>query len=298
MPTSTLAQLDLIEATADRGEAQRRAGAPEGVESSGYIEQMLADLHQDIRLLKEEERALGFQPKDQMLYDLLTELRRDINDLKSEQELSTAQQTDRHLERLLTQLREDITSLNSLGGTGNLRTGVVARDLGAPPSAGYVLTLAIPLGILGGIAAAFVLFLAMGLIRVETGGGGGSAVAPRPGPERSAVISSAPVSAPQQQPPQTSTMATPDQLIQTANVLLGRGEIAFARRVLSNAMMQGNITATLLLARTYDPNQLAQMYNPTAAAPDIERAQTLYEVAVRAGNKEAVVLLEELRNAK
>ncbi|MEQ1672481.1 MAG: hypothetical protein ABL893_16635, partial [Hyphomicrobium sp.] len=93
-------------------------------------------------------------------------------------------------------------------------------------------------------------------------------------------------------------VATPDQLLQTANVLLGRGEIEFARQVLTNATTQGSAVAALILARTYDPVRLSQMYNPSGIAPNIERAQTLYEIAAGSGNAEAIARLDELRSAK
>lgn len=288
--TSTRAQIELIEATARRGEALRRGKETQASHGDTHIYQMLAELRRDIQALKEEERQHSLSSDDRMLQSLLTELRQDIETLKGEQEVWTRGRRERHFVSRLAELRQDIEALNLLSDVRGVSPSAGDRGGKRPADTGNVLKLGIPLGILGGVAAAFGLLLATGTVRIETGNAVQSAGGAT---NRSVTARPVPVPAPVQGP----RMATPDQLIQTANLLIGRGEIDFARQVLVNAATQGNGTAALMLAQTYDPSQLARMFNPRGVAPDPERAQTFYELAASAGNSEAIARLDELRAA-
>lgn len=269
---NVLSQLDLIEATAKRAE-QRQREKQESPGSESNIYGLLNELRRDIQSLKAEQAAQSpptVPHQDRQLHDLLSELHRDIELLKGEQAALTNQQHERQLQAMLFELRQDISHLSSQTDAYSKWS---PRELPRQQSAGLALSIGIPLGILGGVGAAVVLLMLTGQLNM-----GPMMRAPS---ERMA--------------PPAAVVATPEQLIETAGALLRKGDIAFARRVLSNAVAQGSTTATLLLAKTYDPELLAQAYNPSAAAPDLARAEKLYESAAGAGSFEATTRLEQLR---
>lgn len=280
-PSTMLAQLDLIEATADRGETARKPEAPQAA-PSGMVYEMLIELRRDIQALKNEQSTLAVTTHEQQLHGLLTELHRDIEALKGEQEAWTAKQKQRQLQELLLELRQDITTLHGADAPPVSRSRSALRAPPAQPQPagmGHALKVAIPVGIVGGVAAAFALLLASGQLTPGPGSAGRSWDGERVSP---------PVAA----------MATPEQLVETARVLLAKGDIAFARRVLGNAVTQGSTVAAVMLAKTYDPRHLAQLYNPAGVAPDEARARMIYESAVRAGSDEAAARLREMSGGK
>ena len=281
--SSAIAQLDLIEAAAKRAEIRKNGPSlraaperPEGADDTLYS--LLGELRADIQALKAERTTLTPPPPpspESQMQSMLAELHRDIEVLKGEQVAWTATQKERELQAMLQELRHDIHILSDQA----------PKHAAAKPSEGrwrmspdQVLKLGIPLGVVAGIAAAFVLMLATGQFNVGT----------RTSPQLAGFGS---VTNAQNR----HYAATPEQLMETAGALLGKGDIVFARRVLANAVSQGSALSSVELAKTYDPELLARLYNPSGAAPDESRAMKLYEVASRAGNFEATMRLEQLR---
>jgi hypothetical protein len=93
------------------------------------------------------------------------------------------------------------------------------------------------------------------------------------------------------QPPDphaTSSVPQPNQsrLLVRADTLLQAGDISGARLVLERAVAEGSAVATLKLAETYDPRQLAR-WNALGVQGDWARAQALYERAQAAGIAQA-----------
>lgn len=301
-PPSALSQLDLIEETANQASLRQLEQRNKTV-SDANIYDLLNELRYDIQTLKSEqvsqslaalppqERQLHdllnelrhdiqtlkteqvsqslavLPPQERQLHDLLSDLHRDIEHLKGEQAALTNPQQERQLQTMLSELRRDITNQVDGRRRWELQEAPRRRTSGT-------LAIGVPLGILAGIGAAVALMMMSGQIQFGS-------------------MTNAP---PVRTDPTATNLATPEQLIETASTLLRKGDIAFARRVLSNAVAQGSIAATVLLASTYDPELLAQAYNPSGVAPDPARAEKLYESTARAGNFEATMRLERLRN--
>ena len=68
--------------------------------------------------------------------------------------------------------------------------------------------------------------------------------------------------------------------------MLTAGDVASARLILTRLSDAGNAEASLLLARTYDPVELARS-RLVGAVPDLAKARTWYLKAAEQGSAEA-----------
>ncbi|MFV0368691.1 MAG: hypothetical protein ACK5KM_09545 [Hyphomicrobiaceae bacterium] len=271
----------MIEATAKRAE-KRREGLSGRTASDETLYALLGELRADIQALKAEQ-ASHIQapppPPENQLQAMLAELHRDVEAMKGEQVAWSASQKERELQAMLHALRQDINTLNNAQSPNHalVRSGAGSRRMASD----QLLKVGIPFGMLAGIVAAFSLLFMSGQLTVgnfsstQLSGFGSPPIAQR-----------------------GQYAATPEQLLETANALIGKGDIVFARRVLANAVSQGSAIATVELAKTYDPEFLARLYNPSGVAPDEARALQLYEAASRVGNFDATMRLEQLRKIK
>ena len=105
----------------------------------------------------------------------------------------------------------------------------------------------------------------------------------------SATAASNPPPAPQAAP-QRPTVPLPrdevDTLMKRGRDLLTAGDVASARLILTRLSDAGNAEASLLLARTYDPVELARS-RLVGAVPDLAKARTWYLKAAEQGSAEA-----------
>jgi hypothetical protein len=282
LSASTRKQLELLEATARRPRPSEPASppAPAGTDS---MQTLLAELRRDVQGLKTEWVPPPQSPEVQ-LRQMLSELHLDIEALKAEQRSRSVKSKDMQLNAMIMELRSDINALQGLVSSASTDIAQRAPHFEPlPPSrktetSDSVLKFGIPIGIAIGVVTAVGLLLASRELSI---GPDGITI-----PRRVGEISQ-----------QVVPVASPTQLLETANTLTKKGDITFARRVLSNAVAQGSGIAALMLARTYDPQYLSQMYNPLGVTPDVAKARVLYETAAQAGIDEAARRLIELGKA-
>lgn len=322
-------QLDALEAIAERGESLRSPAETSKRESPSGGDAFLSELRRDLKTYRQERSQAASSPSDQHLYVLLGELQRDIEALRRaqhEQSHSILPSPEQQLYGLLAELRRDIDMLHSVQPVwtppskesdlrnmlAELRHDIVAlRKLETDPlgRAGSVdelrrafavgggaqgawserrmLMVGLPIGIASGVAVGFGLLVLSGEITIGRGAGPGYGQAlGTPGLATSRNDASGLAG--------QTLKASADQLVESARTLIKKGDITFARRVLENAKSQGSASAVLMLAETYDPQVLAELYNPAGAAADISTARKLYEIAARAGNQEAASRLVAL----
>jgi hypothetical protein len=248
------------------------------------MQTLLAELRRDVQGLKSEWAPPSQSPEAQ-LRRMLSELHLDIESLKAEQRSRSVKSKDMQLNAMLMELRSDINALQGLVASASTDNAQRSPHFEPMPHARRtetsdgVLKFGIPIGIAIGVMTAVGLLLASRELSI---GPNGISL-----PRRAEEISQ-----------QVVPVASPQQLLETANNLTKKGDITFARRVLSNAVAQGSGIAALMLARTYDPQYLSQMYNPLGVTPDVAKARVLYETAAQAGIDEAARRLTELGKAR